>query len=48
MVQKLSHLPIFADPSQGAGRCDRVAPMKFAQLRAEQRTIAPAVGRRLA
>jgi len=27
VVKKLSHLPIIADPSQGGGRRDMVAPM---------------------
>ncbi len=82
VIQKLSHLPIFADPSHGTGRRDKVPPMaraavaagadgllievhndperalsdgaqslyfnQFAQLMAELRAIAPAVGRRLA
>ncbi len=82
VIQKLSHLPIFADPSHGTGRRDKVSPMaraavaagadgllievhndperalsdgaqslyfnQFAQLMAELRAIAPAVGRRLA
>ncbi len=81
VIQKLSHLPIVADPSHGTGRRDKVAPMaraavaagadgllievhtipttrsltarsrlpplEFAQLMAEVRIIAPAVGRRL-
>jgi 3-deoxy-7-phosphoheptulonate synthase len=82
VIKKLSHLPIFADPSHGTGRRDKVAPMaraavaagadgllievhydpdnalsdgaqtlyvdQFAQLMAELRIIAPAVGRRIA
>lgn len=82
IVKKLSHLPIFADPSHGTGLRDKVAPMaraavaagadgllievhndpehalsdgaqslypdQFAQLMAELRVIAPAVGRRVA
>ena len=82
VIKKLSHLPIFADPSHGTGRRDKVSPMaraavaagadgllvevhhdpdhalsdgaqslfpeQFAQLMAELRIIAPAVGRRLA
>jgi len=82
VLQKLSHLPIVADPSHGTGRRDKVAPMaraavaagadgllievhhdpdhalsdgaqslypdQFAQLMAELRIIAPAVGRRMA
>jgi 3-deoxy-7-phosphoheptulonate synthase len=82
VVKQLSHLPIFADPSHGTGRRDKVAPMaraavaagadgliievhpnperalsdgaqslypdQFAQLMAEIRIIAPAVGRRVA
>jgi len=81
VIQKLSHLPIFADPSHGTGRRDKVPPMaraavaagadgllievhndpdhalsdgaqslypaNFAQLMAELRIIAPAVGRQL-
>jgi len=81
VIKKLSHLPIFADPSHGTGRRDKVAPMaraavaagcdgllievhhdpdnalsdgaqslyedQFAQLMAEIRIIAPAVGRRI-
>lgn len=81
VIQKLSHLPIVADPSHGTGRRDKVLPMaraavaagadglllevhndpehalsdgaqslffdQFAQLMAELRLIAPAVGRRL-
>jgi len=79
MVKKLSHLPIVADPSHGAGRRDMVAPLaraavaagadglliemhpdpdralsdgaqslrpdQFAELMAQLRIIAPAVGR---
>jgi 3-deoxy-7-phosphoheptulonate synthase len=82
VIKKLSHLPIFADPSHGTGRRDKVPPMaraavaagadglllevhndpehalsdgaqslyfdQFAQLMAELRIIAPAVGRRMA
>jgi 3-deoxy-7-phosphoheptulonate synthase len=82
VIQKLSHLPIVADPSHGIGLRDKVAPMaraavaagadgliievhsdpdhalsdgaqslyveQFAQLMAELRIIAPAVGRRIA
>lgn len=82
VIKKLSHLPIFADPSHGTGRRDKVPPMarasvaagadgllievhhdpehalsdgaqslyadQFAQLMAELRIIAPAVGRRIA
>ncbi|MGC1188361.1 MAG: 3-deoxy-7-phosphoheptulonate synthase, partial [Candidatus Acidiferrales bacterium] len=82
VIQKLSHLPIVADPSHGTGLRDKVAPMaraavaagadgliievhndpdhalsdgaqslyveQFAQLMAELRIIAPAVGRRVA
>jgi 3-deoxy-7-phosphoheptulonate synthase len=33
-VKKLSHLPMIADPSQGAGRRDKVAPMARAALAA--------------
>ncbi len=81
VIKKLSHLPIFADPSNGTGRRDKVPPMaraavaagadgllievhndpehalsdgaqslyadQFAQLMAELRIIAPAVGRRI-
>jgi 3-deoxy-7-phosphoheptulonate synthase len=81
VIKKLSHLPIFADPSHGTGRRDKVPPMaraavaagadgllievhndpehalsdgaqslyadQFAQLMAELRIIAPAVGRRI-
>jgi 3-deoxy-7-phosphoheptulonate synthase len=79
VVQKLSHLPIIADPSHGTGRRDKVIPMaraavaagadglmvevhhdperalsdgaqslrpeQFAELMAQLRIIAPAVGR---
>jgi 3-deoxy-7-phosphoheptulonate synthase len=82
VIQKLSHLPIIADPSHGIGLRDKVPPMaraavaagadgliievhndpdhalsdgaqslfveQFAQLMAELRIIAPAVGRRVA
>jgi 3-deoxy-7-phosphoheptulonate synthase len=82
VIQKLSHLPIVADPSHGIGLRDKVPPMaraavaagadgliievhndpdhalsdgaqslyveQFAQLMAELRIIAPAVGRRVA
>jgi len=34
VVKKLSHLPIVADPSQGTGRRDKVAPMARAALAA--------------
>ena len=34
VVQKLSHLPILADPSHGTGRRDKVAPMARAALAA--------------
>jgi len=34
VVQKLSHLPIFVDPSHGTGRWDIVAPMSKAALAA--------------
>jgi 3-deoxy-7-phosphoheptulonate synthase len=34
VVKKLSHLPIFADPSQGTGRRDKVAPMARAAVAA--------------
>ncbi len=34
VVQKLSHLPIIADPSHGTGRRDKVAPMARAALAA--------------
>ena len=34
MVKKLSHLPIIADPSHGAGRRDMVAPMARAAVAA--------------
>ena len=81
VIQKLSHLPIMADPSHATGRRDKVAPMaraavaagadgllievhndpdhalsdgaqslepsQFAQLMAELRIIAPAIGRRI-
>jgi len=47
VVKKLSHLPIVADPSHGAGRRDMVAmfPAQFDRLMAELRIIAPAIGR---
>jgi 3-deoxy-7-phosphoheptulonate synthase len=82
VIQKLSHLPMWADPSHGTGRRDKVPPMAraavaagadgllievhndpehalsdgaqslepntFAQLMAELRIIAPAIGRRIA
>ncbi|MPY87234.1 MAG: 3-deoxy-7-phosphoheptulonate synthase [Luteitalea sp.] len=34
VVQKLSHLPIFVDPSHGTGRRDKVAPMARAAVAA--------------
>jgi 3-deoxy-7-phosphoheptulonate synthase len=34
VIKKLSHLPVFADPSQGTGRRDQVAPMARAALAA--------------
>ena len=34
VVKKLSHLPIVADPSHGAGRRDMVAPMARAAVAA--------------
>jgi len=34
VVKKLSHLPIIADPSHGAGRRDMVAPMARAAVAA--------------
>jgi 3-deoxy-7-phosphoheptulonate synthase len=34
VVKKLSHLPIFADPSHGTGRRDKVAPMARAAVAA--------------
>jgi 3-deoxy-7-phosphoheptulonate synthase len=34
VVQKLSHLPIIADPSHGTGRRDKVAPMARAAVAA--------------
>jgi 3-deoxy-7-phosphoheptulonate synthase len=34
VVQKLSHLPIFADPSHGTGRRDKVPPMSRAAVAA--------------
>jgi 3-deoxy-7-phosphoheptulonate synthase len=34
VIQKLSHLPIFADPSHGTGRRDKVSPMARASLAA--------------
>src|ERR1700739_4630447 len=34
VIQKLSHLPILADPSHGTGRRDKVAPMARASLAA--------------
>jgi 3-deoxy-7-phosphoheptulonate synthase len=34
VVQKLSHLPIVADPSHGTGRRDKVAPMARAAVAA--------------
>ena len=34
MVQKLSHLPIVADPSHGTGRRDLVPPMARASVAA--------------
>ena len=34
VVKKLSHLPIVADPSQGTGRRDKVAPMARAAVAA--------------
>jgi 3-deoxy-7-phosphoheptulonate synthase len=34
VIQKLSHLPIFADPSHGTGRRDKVAPMARAAVAA--------------
>ena len=34
MVRKLSHLPIIADPSHGAGRRDMVVPMARAAIAA--------------
>ena len=34
MIKKLSHLPIFADPSHGTGRRDKVAPMARAAVAA--------------
>jgi 3-deoxy-7-phosphoheptulonate synthase len=57
MVKKLSHLPVVADPSHGAGRrdCDpdhalsdgaqSMFPAQFDRLMAELRIIAPAIGR---
>ncbi len=81
VIQKLSHLPMMADPSHATGRRDKVPPMaraavaagadgllievhndpdhalsdgaqslepaQFAQLMAELRIIAPAIGRRI-
>src|ERR1700687_5067681 len=32
VIKKLSHLPVFADPSQGTGRRDQVAPMARAAV----------------
>src|SRR5260370_42468763 len=34
VIQKLSHLPILADPSHGTGRRDKVAPMARAAIAA--------------
>ncbi len=34
VIQKLSHLPIFADPSHGTGRRDKVSPMARAAIAA--------------
>jgi len=34
VIKKLSHLPVFADPSQGTGRRDQVPPMARAALAA--------------
>ena len=34
VVQKLSHLPIIADPSHGTGRRDKVLPMARASIAA--------------
>jgi 3-deoxy-7-phosphoheptulonate synthase len=34
MVKKLSHLPVVADPSHGAGRRDMVAPLARAAVAA--------------
>jgi 3-deoxy-7-phosphoheptulonate synthase len=34
VIKKLSHLPIFADPSHGTGRRDKVAPMARAAIAA--------------
>jgi 3-deoxy-7-phosphoheptulonate synthase len=34
VIKKLSHLPVFADPSQGTGRRDQVAPMARAAVAA--------------
>src|SRR5688500_17679424 len=34
VIQKLSHLPILADPSHGTGRRDQVAPMARAAVAA--------------
>jgi len=34
VIQKLSHLPIFADPSHGTGRRDKVPPMARAAVAA--------------
>jgi 3-deoxy-7-phosphoheptulonate synthase len=34
VIKKLSHLPIFADPSHGTGRRDKVAPMARAAVAA--------------
>src|SRR5260370_6036711 len=34
VIQKLSHLPILADPSHGTGRRDKVAPMARAGIAA--------------
>jgi 3-deoxy-7-phosphoheptulonate synthase len=34
VIKKLSHLPVFADPSQGTGRRDKVTPMARAAIAA--------------
>ena len=34
VIQKLSHLPIIADPSHGTGRRDKVAPLARASVAA--------------
>src|SRR5216684_1101065 len=55
VIEKLSHLPIIADPSHAVGRRDKAVcdgpqslyPDQFARLMDELRIIVPAVGRRL-